>query len=114
MNLIQGITDKPKQQTTIPLADGSGVSLLLEYRPNQRGWFYDLAWSGFELDGMRLVTSPRLLRAFRHLLPFDIAVLATANVDPLNQTDFADGTCFLYLLQGDDLDQIESEIYTGD
>jgi hypothetical protein len=114
MNRIEGITDKPKQQTTIVLADGSNVLLLLEYRPNQLGWFYDLAWGDFALNGLRLVTSPSVLRAFRHVLPFDLAVLATANVEPLNQTDFADGTCVVYLLEGADLAAVNAAVYPGD
>lgn len=114
MNRVEGITDKPKQQTTIVLADGSHVSLLLEYRPNQLGWFYDLAWGDFTVNGLRLVTGPSLLRAFRNVLPFDLAVLATANVEPLNQADFADGTCQLYLLQGEDISAVNAAVYAGD
>lgn len=114
MNRVEGITEKPKQQTTLTLAGGAAVTLSLEYRPNQIGWFYDLAWGDFELKGQRLVTSPSVLRAFRNVLPFDLAVLATANVEPLNQTDFADGTCTLYLLEGDDLAVLNATVYPGD
>lgn len=114
MNLVEGISDLPKQQTTILLADGSGVSLYLEYRPNQLGWFYDLARGAFSLKGQRLPTSPRVLRKYRNLLPFDLCVLATGNVEPINQTDFADGTVKLYLVEGDDLTAIETAAYPGD
>lgn len=114
MNRIEGITDKPKQQTTITLADGSAVTLFLEYRPNQIGWFYDIAWGEWALNGQRLVASPSILRAFRHVLPFGLAVLTTNNVEPINQADFADGTAVLYLLEGDDLAVVDSTVYSGD
>lgn len=114
MNRIEGITERPKQQMTVTLADGSPVRVLLEYRPNQLGWFYDVAWADWELKGQRLVTSPSILRAFRNVLPFDFAVLATADVEPLNQTDFADGTCAMYLLEGEDLVVVAATVYPGD
>jgi hypothetical protein len=114
MNRIEGITDKPKQQMTISLDDGTPVSLLIEYRPNQLGWFYDLSVGGFVLNGQRLVTSPDLLRKFRNILPFTLAVLTTNNVEPMNQQDFADGTAKLYLLEGEDRDAVNAAVYPGD
>lgn len=114
MNLIQGITEKAKQQMTIILEDGSNLRLFMEYRPNQLGWFYDASWGDWEVTGQRMVTSPNMLRAFRNVLPFDLAVFSAGNVEPLNQTDFADGTCGLYLAQGADRTEINETAYSGD
>jgi hypothetical protein len=114
MNRIEGISDQPKQQMTLVLADGSNVSFFLEYRANQLGWFYSIGHDTFQLDGQRLVTSPSVLKAFRSSIPFDLAVLATNNVEPMNLRDFVDGTASIYLLEGDDLAAVDAAVYPGD
>ncbi len=113
MNLIQGLTDQPKQTTTIILADGSAVSIYLEYKPNQLGWFYDLEWQDFQLNGQRLVASPNILLQFKDQLTFGLAVLSVANAEPLNQTDLSDGTTRIYLLEGEDLTAVAAAVDPG-
>ncbi len=113
MNLISGLTDNPTQTATLVLADGSRASLNLYFRPNQVGWFYDLALGTFAVNGRRLVSSPNLLRQFRELIPFGIAVAGVANADPLRQEDLVDGTVSLYLLDGADVADVEAALYPG-
>lgn len=113
MKLIQGLTDQPKQQTAIVLADGMRANLYLEYRPNQIGWSYNVSLGDFAANGRRLVTGPNVLRQFRELIPFGIAVVTKADAEPLNQTDFIDGTVTLYLLDAADVALIEATIYPG-
>jgi hypothetical protein len=113
VNTIQGLTDKPKQTTTIVLDDGTKVTLALEYRPQQLGWFYDLTWEEFTLNGRRLVASPNIVRDFRNLIPFGISVLTAGAVEPLNQGDFVDGTVTLILLDADEVEEVEAAIFPG-
>lgn len=113
MNLLEGFTDQAKQQTTIVLADGSRAVLLLEYRPNQIGWFASLTYGRFTLNGQRLVSSPNYLRQWREQIPFGLAVLGVNNVDPLRQTDLADGSVSLYLLDQADVEAVEAAVYPG-
>jgi hypothetical protein len=113
MKTITGLTDQPKQQTGLVLSDGSRAVLTLEYRANQLGWFYDITWDSFTLNGQRLVTSPNILRQFRNKLPFGIAVVTTDNVEPLRQTDFAAGVATLYLLDSTDVSDIETTVFGG-
>jgi len=114
MNIINGLTDQPKQQTTIALADGSRVTLRLEYRPNQLAWFYDCTWKNIEIRGQMLSASPNILRQFRSRLPFGLAIITAGNVDPVNIEDFINGTVTVYLLDADDLLDIETVVYPGD
>lgn len=109
MRLIEGITDQPKQQTTLTLLDGSKVTLYLQYKPNQTGWFFDVQWgSNPAINGQRLVASPNVLRQYINTIPFGIACMTDGNVDPLNQEDFADSTAQLYLLEGADIYTVEN------
>lgn len=113
MKLILGITDRPKQQSTILLDDGSAIVLSLRYAANQMGWFYDLTWGDFILNGMRLVASPNFLRQFRNQIPFGMALFTDNGLEPIDQDCFPAETASLYLLQGDDLTATESALFPG-
>jgi hypothetical protein len=78
----------------------------------QLGWFFDLKYGkNFALSGVRLVSSPNLLRAWRLLLPFGLTVLTRDKSEPMRQSDFADGTVKLYLIEGEDISLIERRIF---
>ena len=119
MTIITGITDQPKQQTSIVLPDGTKAVLYLEYRPQQNGWYYNLTYGPntrlvpFVLNGQRLVSSPNIMRQFRNLIPFGIAILTQNNIEPTRQTDFIDGTITMLLLDTADVAQVEAQVYTG-
>lgn len=113
MTTLQGITDQPKQSTSIVLDDGTAATIVLEYRPQQLGWFYNLAWQDFTLNGQRIVASPNILRSYRKILPFGLAVLTNNGIEPLNQDDFINGTITLLLLNAQDVLDVETTVFTG-
>lgn len=113
MNLLGGLTDQPKQQTTIVLADGTRATLSLEYRPNQLAWFYDFAWGDVQVDGGRLVASPNAIRQFRNRIPFGLAVITAGNVDPTDQESFVNGSTSVYLLDSQDVLDVEASAFPG-
>ncbi len=117
MRIINGITSGPKQKISIPLPDGSSVSLTLAFRPQQKGWFYDVAYStktvNFQLAGSRLVTSPNILRQYQDIIPFGLSVVTTGGIEPTTQTAFSDGTITFLLLDQSDIAEIEAAIYSA-
>lgn len=113
MTTITGLTDQPKQQSTFVLPDGSQVSLYLEYRQQQAGWFLDISWQSFEANGLRLTASPNYLRKWQNILPFGLGVLTKNNVEPTFITDFVDGTVTLLLLTVDDIAAVNAVAYPG-
>lgn len=113
MKILSGITNQPQQEATILIADGTKVTLRLEYRPQQRGWFYDLDWTTFSLYGQRLVASPNILRQYRKLIPFGLAVATAGQVEPIGLEDFNSGKITLYLLNADDVLAIEAYSFHG-
>lgn len=111
MKLLEGITDAPKQTMAFFLADGSKATLSLEYSPNQLAWFYDVAWVDFAANGRRLVASPNILRQFRELIPFGIAVLTAGGADPLQQEDLVAVATSFVLLEADDVANVEETAF---
>ena len=112
MNILTGFTDSPLQTTTIPLDDGTRAVLQLYFRPQQKGWFYDLQHQSFILLGQRLVTGENILRQFRNQIPFGLAVLTTTHRDPFDQEDLVNRAAVIVLLSPEDVLSIEALKFT--
>jgi len=112
MKIITGLTEQPKQQSTLILADGTRAVWSLSYVPQQAGWFYDLTWNGTAIaTGQRLVSSPNILRQYINRISFGIAVISPNQLEPTTQTTFVDGTMTCYLLEGADLQSVETDLF---
>lgn len=115
--ILTGLTDQPAQQSPIKLPDGSTATLNLFWTPQQNAWFYNLSWDGqtpsWQLNGMKLVAGPNVLRQYRNQIPFGITVSTSDQLDPTSQEDFVDGTCTLLLLDADDVHNIEGAFFPG-
>ena len=113
MKIIQGITDTANQTLVLTLEDGSRATLVLEYREQQQGWFYDLTYGDFVSSGNRLVTGPNILRQYRDLIPFGLLVDSVNQQEPQIQTVFLDGLTSIYLLNEMDVVDVELTIFIG-
>jgi hypothetical protein len=114
MKLISGFTDTANQRIRLVLEDKSKAMLSLVYSPQQTGFFFDLEYAPkvFRLAGARLVTSPNILRQWRNIIPFGVAILCKSTGEPTRQEFIADGTVSMYLLEGDDLDHVEQTYFS--
>jgi hypothetical protein len=120
MTILTTLTQDPNQANPIILPDGSKAVWTLYYRPQQKGWTYDLSWSNplnpalaFSLRGQRLVAGPNIIRQFRNQLPFGLMVQTAGQVEPIAQTTFTDGTTTVYVLDPQDVTSIETQIFAG-
>jgi len=113
MNILTGLTSHPKQQLAFTLDDGSLVTAALEYRSQQTGWFADLTWGAWRVTGLRLTTSPNILKKWQNLIPFGLAIITQNNVEPLNLPDFAEGTAVLWLLDAADVVTVNETAFAG-
>ncbi|MGB8297056.1 MAG: hypothetical protein WCG85_16630 [Polyangia bacterium] len=111
MKLITGITDAPVQTFGLILEDGSKVSGTLRFRDQQTGWFLDVTYGTVVINGLRLVSTPNLLRQFREIIPFGLAFTMPAGADPFDLEAFSTGT--FALLEGTDLSDIENTFFPG-
>lgn len=110
---LTGFTDQPKQETNFVLADGSRVYMYLEYKPNQQGWFFSLTHDDFILDGIRLVPSPNILRQWKDVQNFGLLVTTSDNGEPYRQSAFVDGYLEVYLIDANELEEIDSLAFPG-
>lgn len=103
---VNGITDSPKQKSAIILADGTTITLILEYKPLQIGWFItQMIYEGFEINNVRVVTSPNMLHQFKNQIPFGIGVFVQDNQEPTLQSDFSGSRAQLFVLSREEVIQ---------
>lgn len=112
MKLITSFTSDAAQSLTIALDDGSLVNFSIYYVANQQGWFFNLTYGSFTLNGARLVVSPNMLRAFRNVISFGLACVSLDGYEPLYITDFTSGRILIYSLNSSDVSSAETLITT--
>lgn len=96
---VQQLSDDPFQRETVVLADGSQVTLTIQYRPLQQGWWVtELTYQSFTLENLRISNSPNLLHQFCNQIPFGLACFSTTGREPSLQQDFSSGASALYIL----------------
>lgn len=107
MNYVDIITENPSQVMSLVLENGNNINLNLRYSQNQKGWFYDLSYLGFNLYGRRVVTSPNMLRQFKNYIPFGLAVVTTDGHEPVFIEDFKNKRASMYTLNEEDVATVE-------
>ena len=110
MQQVTAITNDPNQTLGIILPDGSTVSMTLNYIPAQQGWFYSLSYGSFVANLMRIVVSPNMIRRFRNIIPFGLAVTTIDGYEVINQSDWVSGRAQMYALFGTDIQAVETLI----
>jgi hypothetical protein len=113
MKYIGTITSDPIQNIKLITDDGSKIDLTFEYHPMRQGWYYSFKWGDFEVKNRRLITGYNILRQFRNILPFGFSV--TVNNSPQGneavfQDDFSNGRAQFYLLNSEDVADVEEKI----
>jgi len=109
--LISEITNEPAQEHTFNIPGRERAVFTIVFRPEQFGWFYSLNWGSFVLNNSRIVFSQNLLRQFKNIIPFGIAVTTNNKLDPLTIDAFSSGVAQLYLLSADEVEDLEETYY---
>lgn len=98
MYRIQQVTNDPVQKQSLILPDGTALQLSIRFVPLQYGWFFNLIYGAFIINGTRITVSPNILQQYRNQIPFGLACLSQGNREPSQQNDFSSGAATLYLL----------------
>ena len=111
MQQITSITSSPKQQMTLVLDNNETVDFYLYYLPRQQSWFFNFTYNDITAKCSRIVLTPNALRQFKRLIPFGIAFAAEGNVEPFDIEDFSSGRVSMFVLNEDEVQQIEEDIF---
>lgn len=111
MQQITSITSSSKQKMTLVLENNETADFMLYYLPRQQSWFYNLTYKNLTVNCSRVVLTPNSLRQFKRIIPFGIAFTAEGDVEPFNINDFSSGRVSMYVLNSDEVQEIESEVF---
>ena len=84
---------------------------VLKEKNNMSRYTYDFTYNNYTSKGNRVVLTPNALRHLKNIIPFGIAFMAEGNVEPFDITDFASGRVGMYILNQEEVKEIESNIY---
>jgi hypothetical protein len=107
MKQINGITDEAIQDFTTRAENGEIIKISLRYMPTIQRWFVGLQYKDFILNGYRVYVSDNILWTFRNILPFGLAVTCK-EFEPFMIDDFSAGRAKFFLLNRDEVDQLEA------
>lgn len=107
MQVITQITNNPIQTMKLVLDTKELVQFNLRFMPTQMSWYCDVIYNDIEIYGLKVALFPNLLRHFKNMLPFGIAFTANDHVEPFKLDDFTSGRVQMYVLNQDEVEQIE-------
>lgn len=113
MRLIDNLTDSADQTTTLILADNTAATLRLRFRPRTQRWVADVGYApaGLQVYGLNVCSLPNILRPWRRLIPFGLAVMTPGFLtDPFQLEDFLTGRATIYMLDAADVAAVEETI----
>lgn len=117
MNSIGNLNASSKQNLNVSIGDGTVLILTFNFIESQQGWFLTFSHPKLispanplgQINNLRLVNSPNMLRAFRNIIPFGIACVTKDGYEPGFVSDFINGRVFVYILNATDVAQVEAE-----
>lgn len=111
MQEITSITSSPNQRMTLVLENNDTVDFRLYYSVRQQSWFYDFTYNNTTVNCSQVVLTPNSLRQFKRILPFGIRFSADSFVEPFSIDDFSTGRVKMFILNSNEVEEIESEIF---
>lgn len=111
MKRITTLTSAAKQQHTLVLDNNDTADFYLEYCPRMQSWYFNFTYGEITQNCIKVVLTPNALRHLRRLIPFGIAFLSESEVEPFSQDDFKTGRVQMFVLNQEDVAEIEAEIY---
>ena len=114
MQQITTLTDEPRQRHQLVLDTNETVDFRLYFSARQQAWYFDFTYNDLTCKCSKVVLTPNALRCFRRIIPFGIAFDTDGFVEPFQIDDFSTGRVKMYVLNEEDVQTIEQEIYLDD
>lgn len=114
MKQITTLTNSPNQRHQLVLDNNETVDFRLYYSSRQQAWYYDFTYNDLTVNCSKVVLSPNALRQFRRIISWGLAFDTDGYVEPFQLDDFSSGRVRMYVLNSEDVETIEQEIYLND
>ncbi len=114
MQQITTLTNSPNQRHQLVLDNNETVDFRLYYSARQEAWYFDFTYKEITVNCSKVVLSPNTLRNLKRLIPFGLAFIADGYVEPFSLDDFSSGRVKMYVLNSEDVQTVEQEIFNYD
>lgn len=111
MKQIDTLTSDARQSFQVPLDEGGTIYFNLYFYITQKSWFFDFTYGDYTCTGSRVVLTPNAIRHLKNILPFGIAFMDEHNIEPYSLQDFSSGRIKMYILNQDEVYEVEDEVY---
>lgn len=111
MKQLTEISTDPKQKFTVLTEDNQSFELLLEYSDQQQCWFYSITFGILSINGSRVVTGANILRNYKNVLPFGIAITTDDLSEPFLIDDFSTSRVRFFVLTEEEVLSVEADFY---
>lgn len=108
---LTNLTNFADQLATLQLPDGSSATMELIYQGATERWIMNISYGSFVANGIGLCCYPNILRQWKEIIPFGLAFVTADQTDPFDINDFSSGRVLVYLLNQDDIAQVESSVF---
>lgn len=112
MLYINKLTDDPQQQVNLIGIPGITIQMTLRFMPRTEQWIMGIVVGETSIQGIAVTTSINILQQFKNTLGFGIACVMGSGLDPFTINDFATEAANLYLLDSDDLAELDAQLFT--
>lgn len=114
MQQITTLTNEPNQRHQLVLDNNETVDFRLYYSSRMQAWYYDFTYKDLTVNCSKVTLSPNALRNFRRIITWGLAFIANGDVEPFQIDDFSSGRVKMYVLNSEDIQTVEQEIYLNE
>jgi len=111
MIILNSLTDYPAQRFKVVGENKEQIAIILRYMPSVQQWRMDISSSNFKSYGLVLVNSPNILRQWKNIISFGLAIGSIDGADPMYLDDFSKGRIVMSILSNDEKNVAE-QIFT--
>ena len=111
MQQITNLTSSVKQQMQLILENNETADFYLHYNGRMEAWFFSFSYGNITVNNLKVCLHPNILRAFKNIIPFGISFASTNIVEPFQVTSFSSGACGMYLLDKEEVAEVEENIF---
>lgn len=114
MQEITSITNEPRQRMQLVLENNDTVDFRLYYSLRNQAWYFDFTYNDIIDNCLKVVLTPNALRHLKRIIPFGIAFATDGYVEPFQLDDFSSGRVKMYVLNQEEVQYVEQEIFNLD
>ncbi len=112
MLYINKITNDASQQLILTGIPGIQITMTMRFMPRIQQWMAGFSYGTFSAQGIPVLGNLNILRQWKNVIPFGISCVCKNGLDPYTVDDFANNAADLFLLNSDDIAQIEADWFT--